>query len=65
MTGGVKIRLMRPGDSQALTALEDETVDAGMVTFLTRYKHEGCQCAIQASASRQRDETHERALVMV
>jgi len=40
MTEGVQIRRMRPSDSQALMALEDETADDGMVTFLTRYKYD-------------------------
>lgn len=31
---------MRPTDSQALMALEDETADGGMVSFLTRYKYD-------------------------
>lgn len=40
MTENIGIRLMQPDDSQALMALEDETADGGMVSFLTRYKHD-------------------------
>lgn len=31
---------MEPDDNQALVALEEETADSGMVTFLTRYKYD-------------------------
>ncbi|MDT8307054.1 MAG: GNAT family N-acetyltransferase [Anaerolineae bacterium] len=40
MTDRIRIRPMRPDDSQALVALEDETADGGQVRFLTRYKHD-------------------------
>ena len=40
MTDDISVRLMRPGDSQALMALEDATADAGMVSFLTRYRYD-------------------------
>ncbi|MDQ4076142.1 MAG: GNAT family N-acetyltransferase [Chloroflexota bacterium] len=40
MTDNIGIRHMRPNDSQALMALEDETADGGMVSFLTRYKYD-------------------------
>lgn len=40
MTDTVSIRHMRPDDSKALMALEDKTADGGMVSFLTRYKHD-------------------------
>lgn len=40
MTDNICIRHMQPDDSQALMALEDETADGGMVSFLTRYKYD-------------------------
>lgn len=40
MTDGIIVRLMQPGDSQALMALEDETPDGGRVSFLTRYRYD-------------------------
>jgi hypothetical protein len=40
MRDSIRIWPMRPDDSEALTALEDATVDGGLVSFLTRYKHD-------------------------